>query len=63
MGERHELAKLLATLEKKLTLRLTHEIAIIDVLQRVMRFLEPPLYTGSPSPTHRLPVQALTIFN
>jgi hypothetical protein len=43
MGERRELAKLLATLEKKLTLRLdTHETAIIDVLQRVMRFLEPP---------------------
>jgi hypothetical protein len=43
MRERHELAKLLASLEEKLTHRLdAHETAIIDVLRRVMRFLQPP---------------------
>ncbi|MBI3291313.1 MAG: ORF6N domain-containing protein [Elusimicrobia bacterium] len=43
MTERHELAKQLAALEKKLTRRLnTHETTIVDVLRRVMALLEPP---------------------
>jgi len=40
---RHDLAEKLAQLEKMLTSRLdTHEKAIVHVLQRVMKLLEPP---------------------
>ena len=43
LGGTKELAKQLAALEKKLTARLDgHEIAIVDVLRRVMQILDPP---------------------
>ena len=43
LGGTKELAKQLAALEKKLTERLDgHEVAIIEVLQRVMQILDPP---------------------
>ena len=43
LGGTKELAKQLAALERKLTARLDgHEIAIIEVLRRVMDILEPP---------------------
>jgi hypothetical protein len=43
LGGTKELAKQLAALEKKLTARLDgHEIAIVDVLRRVMEILDPP---------------------
>jgi hypothetical protein len=43
LGGTKELAKQLAALEKKLTARLDgHEVAIIEVLRRVMDILEPP---------------------
>ena len=43
LGSTKELAKQLAELEKKLTARLDeHEIAIVDVLRRVMDILDPP---------------------
>src|ERR1017187_8756453 len=43
LGGTKELAKQLANLEKKLTARLDgHEIAIVNVLRRVMEILDPP---------------------
>jgi hypothetical protein len=43
LGGTKELAKQLAALEKKLTARLDgHEVAIIEVLRRVMDILDPP---------------------
>ena len=43
LGGTKELAKQLAALEKKLTDRLDgHEVAIVDVLRRVMDILDPP---------------------
>ena len=43
LGSTKELAKQLAALEKKLTARLDgHEVAIIEVLRRVMDVLDPP---------------------
>jgi hypothetical protein len=43
LGSTKELAKQLAALEKKLTARLDgHEVAIVDVLRRVMEILDPP---------------------
>jgi hypothetical protein len=43
LGSTKELAKQLAALEKKLTVRLDgHEIVIIEVLRRVMDILDPP---------------------
>jgi ORF6N domain len=43
LGGTKELARQLADLEKKLTARLDgHEVAIVDVLRRVMDILEPP---------------------
>jgi ORF6N domain len=43
LGGTKELAKQLAELEKKLTARLDgHEVAIVDVLRRVMEILDPP---------------------
>ena len=43
LGGTKELAKQLADLEKKLTARLDgHEVAIIEVLRRVMDILDPP---------------------
>jgi phage regulator Rha-like protein len=41
--ERKELFEVLTELEKKLTERLdAHEIAIVDIIQRLLRLLEPP---------------------
>jgi hypothetical protein len=43
LGSTKELAKQLAELEKKLTARLDeHEVAIVEVLRRVMVLLDPP---------------------
>jgi len=43
LGGTKELAKQLAALENKLTARLDiHEVAIVDVLRRVMEILDPP---------------------
>lgn len=43
LGGTKELAKQLADLEKKLTARLDgHEVAIVNVLRRVMEILDPP---------------------
>ncbi|MBI3850062.1 MAG: ORF6N domain-containing protein [Verrucomicrobia bacterium] len=43
LGGTKELARQLAALEKKLTARLDgHEVAIVEVLQRVMDILDPP---------------------
>jgi ORF6N domain len=43
LGGTKDLAKQLAELEKKLTARLDgHEVAIVDVLRRVMEILDPP---------------------
>lgn len=43
LNERQDLANQLKTLEQKLTKRLnSHEMAIVDVLRRLMRLLEPP---------------------
>ena len=43
LGSTKELAKQLAKLEKKLTSRLDeHEVAIVEVLRRVMDILDPP---------------------
>jgi len=43
LGSTRELAKQLAELEKKLTVRLNkHEAAIVEVLRRVMDILDPP---------------------
>ncbi|HXI73084.1 MAG TPA: ORF6N domain-containing protein [Verrucomicrobiae bacterium] len=43
LGSTKELAKQLAAMEKKLTARLDgHEVAIVDVLRRVMDILDPP---------------------
>ena len=47
LTDTRELAKKLASLERELTSRLdSHEIAIVDLLQRIMRLLDP-----SPGPT------------
>src|SRR5687768_10752082 len=46
-----QLAAQLAELERKLTGRLdTHEAAIVEVLQRIMRLLDPPPEPESPEP-------------
>ena len=43
LGGTKELAQQLAALEKKLTARLDgHEVAIVEVLRRVMEILDPP---------------------
>ena len=52
LGSTKELAKQLAALEKKLTARLDkHEVAIVEVLRRVMDILNPP--PPPPAPPHR----------
>ena len=49
LGGTKELARQLRALESKLTARLdVHEAAIVDVLQRVMRLLDPPPEPESP---------------
>ncbi len=51
LGSTKELAKQLAALEKKLTARLDgHEVAIIEVLRRVMDILDPPPPPPEPPP-------------
>jgi hypothetical protein len=51
LGGTKELARQLRELEAKLTARLDgHEAAIVDVLQRVMRLLDPP---PAPEPPRR----------
>ena len=51
LGSTKELAKQLAALEKKLTARLDgHEVAIIEVLRRVMDILDPPPPLPEPPP-------------
>ena len=51
LGGSKELARQLAALEKKLTARLDgHEVAIVEVLRRVMDMLDPP---PSPEPPRR----------
>ena len=43
LGGTKELARQLAELERKLTARLDgHEVAIVEVLQRIMQILDPP---------------------
>jgi hypothetical protein len=56
LGSTKELAKQLAALEKKLTDRLDgHEVAIIEVLRRVMDILDPPPPPPEPeTPKRRL---------
>ena len=50
-AETRELAKKLALLEQELKIRLNlHEAAIVDVLQRIMRILDPP--PPPPEPPH-----------
>jgi phage regulator Rha-like protein len=50
LSERSDLAKELKNLEEKLTKRLdVHEVAIVDVLRRITRLLEPP------PPLHEIP--------
>jgi hypothetical protein len=49
LGDKRELAKQLAALEKELKQRLdVHEAAIVTILQRVMDMIDPPL-TPQPS--------------
>ncbi len=48
LTDTRDLAKKLASLEKELTARLdTHEVAITDVLQRIMQLLEPPVQSNA----------------
>lgn len=54
LGSTKELAKQLASLEKKLTARLDgHESAIVEVLQRLMNILDPPPPPPEPEPPKR----------
>jgi len=49
LGSTKELAKQLAALERKLTARLDkHEVAIVEVLRRVMDILDPPPLPAPP---------------
>ncbi len=50
LGDKRELAKQLAALEKELKQRLdVHEAAIVTILQRVMDIIDPPLLPPAPS--------------
>ena len=50
-GDSRELARKLALLEQELKIRLNiHEAAIVDVLQRIMKVLDPPPEPPSPPP-------------
>ena len=50
-GDSRELAKKLALLEQELKIRLNiHEAAIVDVLQRIMKILDPPPPPPEPPP-------------
>ena len=51
MGDTHELARRLASLEKELKERLdVHEVAIVGILHRIMDLIDPPL---SPAPSRK----------
>jgi hypothetical protein len=51
LGNNHELARKLAALESELKSRLNvHETAIVDVLQRIMKILDPPPFPPEPPP-------------
>jgi hypothetical protein len=51
LSDTRELARKLATLESELKSRLdVHEAAIVDVLQRIMRVLDPPPLPPEPTP-------------
>ena len=51
LTDSHELARKLAVLEHELTSRLDiHEAAIVDVLQRIMKILDPPPPPPEPPP-------------
>jgi hypothetical protein len=55
LAEHKELARELAELENKLTERLdAHELAIIDVLRRIMFLLDPPPPGRSEEASHRV---------
>jgi hypothetical protein len=62
-GDSHELVRKLALLEQELKTRLNvHETAIVDVLQRIMRILDPPpLPPEPPSPEIGFHVKDKTI--
>lgn len=50
LGDKRELAKQLAALEKELKQRLdVHETAIVTILQRVMDIIDPPVLAPAPS--------------
>ena len=50
LGDKRELAKQLAALEKELKQRLdVHEAAIVTILQRVMDIIDPPALPPPPS--------------
>jgi hypothetical protein len=50
-GDTKQLARKLARLEQELTSRLDiHETAIVDVLQRIMKILDPPPTPPEPPP-------------
>ena len=50
-GHTRELAGKLASLEQELKIRLNiHEAAIVDVLQRIMKILDPPPLPPEPPP-------------
>src|SRR5207249_3658736 len=50
-GDSRELARKLALLEQELKIRLNiHEAAIVDVLQRIMKILDPPPEPPGPPP-------------
>ena len=54
LGSNKELAKQLANLEQKLTARLdSHEVAIVEVLRRVLDILDPPPPPPAPEPPKR----------
>ena len=49
LGDTHELARRLVALEKELKARLdVHDAAIVDVLQRIMNLIDPPLEPEPP---------------
>ena len=51
LGDKRELAKQLAALEKELKQRLDiHEAAIVTILQRVMDIIDPPSLPPQPKP-------------
>ena len=50
LGDKRELAKKLAALEKELKQRLdVHEAAIVTILQRVMDVIDPPALPSPPA--------------